>query len=133
MKFNEVKCRLLYMGWGNPKHKYRLGGEWIESSPAKKDLGCWWMKITCSPEGQLNPGLRQTQHGQQDKGGDSAPLLRSGERPPGVLPPALEPSALERHGPDGAGPEGHKNDQRAGTPLLGGKAESVGVVQPREE
>ncbi|PKU48617.1 hypothetical protein llap_1069 [Limosa lapponica baueri] len=23
----------------NPKHKYRLGGEWIESSPQKKDLG----------------------------------------------------------------------------------------------
>ncbi|GAB0195497.1 hypothetical protein GRJ2_002015000 [Grus japonensis] len=25
------------MGRGNPKHKYRLGGEWIESSPEKKD------------------------------------------------------------------------------------------------
>ena len=24
---------------GNPKHKYRLGNEWIESSPDKKDLG----------------------------------------------------------------------------------------------
>jgi len=29
--------------------------------------------------------------------------------------------------------EGHKNDQRAGTPLLGGKAERVGTVQPGEE
>jgi len=27
------------MGWGNPKHKYRLGREWIESSPDEKDLG----------------------------------------------------------------------------------------------
>ena len=27
------------MGQGNPKHKYRLGDEWIESSPAEKDLG----------------------------------------------------------------------------------------------
>ncbi|KAK4806617.1 hypothetical protein QYF61_013872 [Mycteria americana] len=27
------------MGWGNPKHKYRQGGEWIESSPEEKDLG----------------------------------------------------------------------------------------------
>ncbi|PKU44961.1 hypothetical protein llap_4743 [Limosa lapponica baueri] len=24
---------------GNPKHKYRLGREWIESSPKEKDLG----------------------------------------------------------------------------------------------
>jgi len=27
------------MGRGNPKHRYRLGGECIESSPEEKDLG----------------------------------------------------------------------------------------------
>jgi len=27
------------VGRGNPKHKYRLGREWLESSPEKKDLG----------------------------------------------------------------------------------------------
>jgi len=58
-----------------------------------------------SPEGQLYPGLHPQQCGQLGKGGDSAPLLRSGENPLGVLRPPLEPSAQDRHGSVGAGPE----------------------------
>jgi len=34
MKFNKAKGKVLHMGWGNPKHKYRL-----ESSCEEKDLG----------------------------------------------------------------------------------------------
>ena len=27
------------MGWGNTKHRHRLGREWMESSPEEKDCG----------------------------------------------------------------------------------------------
>ncbi|PKU46677.1 rna-directed dna polymerase from mobile element jockey-like [Limosa lapponica baueri] len=39
MKFNQAKCKVLHLGHSNPKHKYRLGGEQIESSPEVKALG----------------------------------------------------------------------------------------------
>jgi len=38
MRFNKAKCKVLHMGWGKPKHIYRLGGKWIASSPEKKNL-----------------------------------------------------------------------------------------------
>jgi len=38
MKFNKAKHKVLHMGQGNCKQKYRLGGEWTESSWAEKNL-----------------------------------------------------------------------------------------------
>ena len=34
MRFNKV----VHLGQGNPKHKYRMGDEWIKSSPGENDL-----------------------------------------------------------------------------------------------
>jgi len=39
MKFIKAKCKVLHLGQGNPKHRYRLGGKWHENIPEEKDLG----------------------------------------------------------------------------------------------
>ena len=54
---------------------------------------------------------------------------------PGVqLCSPLSSGPQERHGPVRAGPEeATKNDQKAGTPLLWGRSERAGAVQPGEE
>ncbi|KAK4828351.1 hypothetical protein QYF61_026012 [Mycteria americana] len=39
VKLSKAKCKVLHLGQGNLQYQYRLGDEWIESSPADEDLG----------------------------------------------------------------------------------------------
>ena len=39
MKFNKLKCWILHHGWRKTGHKYKSEEEWLESSPAERDLG----------------------------------------------------------------------------------------------
>ncbi|KAK4819387.1 hypothetical protein QYF61_003658 [Mycteria americana] len=38
MKFNKSKCWILHLGCSNARHKYKLGEDWLETSPGERDL-----------------------------------------------------------------------------------------------
>ncbi|RMB93966.1 hypothetical protein DUI87_29551 [Hirundo rustica rustica] len=99
MKFNKAKCKVLHLSLGNPKHKYRLGREWVDSSPEEKDLCVFVdkklnMTWQCVFEVQkANCILGCIKRSVTSRSREMIlPLYSSGETPPGVLHPSLGPS-----------------------------------------
>jgi len=125
-----------------PKHKYRLDGEWTQSSPEEKDLGGVLFDQKLNTTQQCALAAQKANHilgcikssvASRSMEGILSPCSALG-RPHLESCVQLWSPQHERHGPVGAGPEeGHKNGQRAGAPLLRRKAETVGAVQPGEE
>ncbi|GAB0206131.1 cAMP-dependent protein kinase inhibitor alpha [Grus japonensis] len=141
MKFNKAKCKVLHVGRGNPKHDYRLGGEWMESSPEEKDLGVLIdgklnMSQQCALAAQkANHVLGCVSSSVTSRLSEGIlPLCSALVRPPcSAASSSGGPSTRRTWSCWRESRGGHGDDARAGAPLLWRQAERVGVVQPGEE
>ena len=79
-------------------HKYKMGEQWLESSPAGRDTGVLAdsrLSVSLHPAleaKRLHPGLHQTQHSQLVKGSDYLAVFSTGVASPGVLCAVLGPT-----------------------------------------
>ncbi|GAB0194767.1 cAMP-dependent protein kinase inhibitor alpha [Grus japonensis] len=132
MKFNKAKGKVLHVGRRNPKHSYRLGGEWIESSPEEKDLGGWRCALAAQKANRVLGCITSSVTSRSREG--ILPLCSALVRPPLQYCVQLwGPWARRTWSCWSKSRGGHGDDARAGAPLLWRQVERVGVVQPGEE
>ena len=105
MRFNKAKCKALHLNESNPKHKNRLGREWIESSPEQRVLGVVvdekldmsWQCVLAAQKATRTLGCTDSMVASRAREG-IVPLCSALVRPPpGALCSALGPPTHERH------------------------------------
>jgi len=135
MRLNKAKCKLLQLGHSNTWHVSTLGKELTENSAPVKGLEVLVDKklepamCACSPEGQLYAGLHQNRGSRME----SIVLLYSALVRCHLQYYAQGPSTKKMWSCWSRSRGAHKDDQRAGAPLLRRQAGGAGLVQPGEE
>ena len=122
MRFNKAKCKVLYLGRSNPRYEYRLADEFLQSSPAKKDLEILMNKTEnmsqqCALAARKANGIQScNKRGVASR--DREVIVYSALAMP-HLEYCVQAWGLHYRKDDGAGlEEGHKDNQRAGAPLV---------------
>ena len=127
VKFNKSKCKVLHLGQGNSKHRYRLGRKWPKSSPEEKDL-----RVSVNKRLNISQQCMLAAQKANRSLGCIKRIVTSRSREvilalcSTLMMPYLEHCFQFRghqtqkgHRVVGAGPEeDHKDDQRAGVPPL---------------
>ena len=138
MKINEAKYKVLHLGQGNPKHRYRLGRGWIKSRIWMIWV-CWLKKDDINHQGAL---AAQKDNGILGWSREAWPA----DQGRWFCPSTLLSWDLTWNTASGSGPlstrrtlnwwsgfRGGSWGWRAGAPPLRGQAERAGALQPREE
>jgi len=126
MRFSKAKCKMLHIDRDNPKHKCRLDRERIESSPEEKDLGVlvdkklnmsWQCTLAAQKANRILGCIPSSVASSVRE--EILPLCSALERPHWESCVQLWSPQHRKAWTCWSGARGdHKNNLRAGTPLL---------------